>query len=86
MGCVAGNGSDALAVLASPREVVLVTHDGFRGANMSTEDFLEQLAHGPTGLQQFLAAGVDLLGRRGDILWRRIEQAGFEVAKGSGVP
>lgn len=83
---LAGNETDALAVMDSPREVVFLTPEGFRVATMSTEDFLEQLAREPSGLQQFLAAGVDLLGRRGDILWRRIEQAGFEVAKGSGVP
>jgi hypothetical protein len=83
---LAENESDALAVMDSPREVVFHTPEGFRVTSKSTEDFLQQLVHEPSGLQQFLATGVDLLGRRGDILWRRIEQAGFEVAKGSGVP
>ncbi len=83
---LAENKSDALAVMDSPREVVFHTPEGFRVKTISTEDFLQQLAHEPSGLQQFLATGVDLLGRRSDILWRSIEQAGFEVAKGSGVP
>jgi hypothetical protein len=83
---LAANETDALVVMDSPREAVFPAPEAFRVTTESTEDFRQQLAHKPGGLQQFLADGIDLLGRRGDILWRRIEQAGFEVAKGSGVP
>lgn len=48
--------------------------------------FVEQLAARREVLESYLALGVDLLGRRDDILWRHIEAAGYTVAKGAGVP
>ncbi len=36
-------------------------------------------------IQPFLTEGVDLLGRRDDVLWRRIAQAGHDVPKAQGV-
>lgn len=48
--------------------------------------FLQTLGEDPGALAAYLKNGVDLLGRREDIVWRRIEQAGFDVLKGEGVP
>ena len=36
-------------------------------------------------LEPFLTRGVDLLGRREDVVWRRIEAAGYTVQRGIGV-
>ena len=53
---------------------------------MTSEAFTEALGTNDTQLAPFLVRGVDLLGRREDIIWRRIEAAGYVVKKGSGVP
>jgi len=57
---------------------------------MPAEGFASAL-HGEAGgtaaqdIQPFLREGVDLLGRRDDVLWRRVAQAGYEVPKAQGV-
>jgi DNA-binding transcriptional ArsR family regulator len=77
--------------------VLLVTRDGsmpevlqeidaFKIVTLSTAAFLEKLEHEQKTLQPFLKTGEDLLGRREDIVWRRIEAAGFQVDKGKGIP
>lgn len=77
--------------------VLLVTRDGvlpeqlentdtFKVACISTTAFLEKLEHEQKTLHPFLKTGEDLLGRREDIVWRRIEAAGFQVDKGKGIP
>ena len=53
---------------------------------MSTEEFTRALSDEPASLEAFLRGGVDLLGRRDDVIWRHIEAAGYEVHKGKGVP
>ena len=53
---------------------------------MSSEEFSRTLSDNPQSLEPFLARGVDLLGRREDLIWRRIEAAGYAVKKGKGVP
>lgn len=53
---------------------------------MTTEEFTRALSGGPLWLETFLVRGVDLLGRREDIIWRHIEAAGYDVKKGRGVP
>lgn len=53
---------------------------------MNPEEFSAALAARAEVLEAFLSSGVDLLGRRDDPLWRRIEAAGFAVAKGEGIP
>ena len=53
---------------------------------MSREKFAQTLAETPSTLEPFLSRGVDLLGRRDDVIWRRIESADFDVKKGKGVP
>lgn len=52
---------------------------------MTMPAFLEALAERAPGLDGYLTRGVDLLGRREDIVWRRIEAAGYAVRKGRGV-
>ena len=53
---------------------------------MTSEEFARALAEAPASLEPYLARGVDLLGRREDVIWRRIEAAGYVVEKGKGVP
>jgi DNA-binding transcriptional ArsR family regulator len=52
---------------------------------MPSDQFLDLLAASPEKLTPFLQNGVDLLGRRDDLIWRRIESAGYNVSKGKGV-
>lgn len=77
--------------------VLLVTRDGatpevaaamkaYRIETMSSDTFLEHLNQSAKTLQPYLVGGEDLLGRRDDLIWRRIEAAGFKVDKGKGVP
>ena len=53
---------------------------------MTGEEFARALAGSPDALEPFLSQGVDLLGRREDVIWRRIEAAGYSIPKGKGVP
>ncbi len=53
---------------------------------MSADGFVDTLENKSEDLAPYLSNGVDLLGRREDILWRRIEAAGYTVEKGEGVP
>jgi len=52
---------------------------------MSSDEFESALASGSNALAAFLEAGVDILGRRDDVIWRRIEAAGHTVNKAKGV-
>lgn len=53
---------------------------------MSLTEFERSLAEDRERIEPFLARGVDLLGRREEVTWRRIEAAGYDVRKGKGVP
>lgn len=53
---------------------------------MSTEEFARALSDTPASLDAFLVRGVDLLGRREDVVWRRIEAAGYTIERRTGVP
>ncbi len=78
------------------KRALVVTHAGpdtlpidpgpFEVAVWTSESFLRRLLEAPGELDPFLRQGVDLLGRRDDVIWRRIEAAGFRVAKGKDVP
>ena len=69
---------DVLPTLSATESVRVETMTrGAFAAALQTND--EQLA-------VFLTRGVDLLGRRDDIIWHRIAAAGYTVKKGSGVP
>ena len=52
---------------------------------MSREDFAQELGDRSARIDEYLQQGVDLLGRREDVVWRRIEAAGYSVQKGKGV-
>jgi DNA-binding transcriptional ArsR family regulator len=75
---------------------VLVVTSGVRRPNlqvdpftfdvMTMEEFLRAVAERSPALEPFLVRGVDLFGRREDVVWRRIEAAGYSVGKGRGVP
>lgn len=53
---------------------------------MTSEEFLRALGERREELAPFLVRGLDLLGRREEVLWRHIEAAGYNVQKGEGVP
>lgn len=52
---------------------------------ISVDEFVRLLGERREELEIYLVRGVDLLGRREDLLWRRIEAAGYAVEKGTGV-
>ena len=52
---------------------------------MPSDEFESALRERPDRLEPFLDRGVDILGRRDDVIWRRIEAAGHNVNKGKGV-
>jgi DNA-binding transcriptional ArsR family regulator len=59
--------------------------ESFTLEEMTTDEFVKALAEQRTALGAFLSEGVDLLGRRDDVIWHRIEAAGYSVQKGKGV-
>jgi DNA-binding transcriptional ArsR family regulator len=86
-----------LAFLDETRtRVLLVPHPGQEAAwapppgieavCLHADEFREALAQRAALLDAFLVRGLDLLGRREDVIWRRIEAAGYSVPKGEGVP
>lgn len=82
-----GKGSRVLVVYEDKAETSV--GDEFEGINvgaMSRSEFVECLEVKPKGLEPFLKNGNDILGRREDLVWRRIESAGFSVEKEQGVP
>ena len=75
-----------LVVSAEGKRPRLTAPEGFTVEVMSADAFAQALAEAPETLAPFLARGVDLLGRRDDVIWRRIEAADFRVEKAEGVP
>ena len=81
---------------ASGKKVLVVTRDtvpadrwempGLAIESMRSDVFLERLERDRESLVPFLEEGEDLLGRREDVIWRRIEAAGFDVQKRRGIP
>ena len=76
---------EVLVVLASGAGADLLGEAGFSIDCVSSEFFAARLAERPESFANFLSEGEDLLGRREDVLWRRIEAAGFDVPKAKGV-
>jgi DNA-binding transcriptional ArsR family regulator len=76
----------ALVVTSGGKRPSLTAPGPFVIDVMSSEEFTRVLAGNPESLESFLAHGVDLLARREDVIWRRIEAAGYAVEKGKGVP
>lgn len=52
---------------------------------MSREAFARELAERTARIDSLLTRSVDLLGKREDVVWRRIEAAGYSIQKGKGV-
>lgn len=77
---------EVLVVLAPGGSAQFDDVSGFTFDVVSSEFFAKRLAERPESLGEFLKHGEDVLGRREDVLWRRIEAAGFDVKKGRGVP
>lgn len=73
---VSKTGQTATVEVASPYTVEVV----------SSETFLAWLGSRDSALHPFLVEGIDLLGRREDVIWRRIESIGYSVTKGEGIP
>lgn len=74
-----------LLVTTGEREPSMEGHDTFIFESLTSEAFERALIEDPSSLETYLSRGEDLLGRRDDIIWRRIESAGFDVQKGEGV-
>ena len=60
--------------------------DGVTLEMASSDTFLQWVQDRDGGLEPYLVSGVDLLGRRDDVIWRRIEGHGYHVDKGEGIP
>ena len=75
------------ALLVSPgaSKPEIQAPDPFTLEILTREEFGAGLAAGSASLAAYLTKGVDLLGRREDVIWRRIEAAGYSVKKGKGV-
>ncbi len=78
-------GDRVLVVTSGPVSSALAVSDPFQVETVTTEEFLAALSERRETLDPFLRRGADLLGRRDDVLWRRIEVAGYQVKKGKGV-
>lgn len=74
-----------LVVLAEGAERLDMEPGEFETDVVTSGAFVATLSERATDLAPFLAGGVDLLGRRDDVLWRRIEAAGFKVPREQGV-
>lgn len=76
----------ALVVIRPGRRLTQPSKGPLAVEVMSSEEFLRALGERKELLDPFLVRGLDLLGRREDVLWRHIEAAGYNVQKGEGVP
>lgn len=79
------DGKQVLVVAAPGAEPNFAKHEDFQFTIMKSNEFLRQLDE-DAALAGFLRDGEDILGRRDDVIWRRIEAAGYDVKKGRGVP
>jgi DNA-binding transcriptional ArsR family regulator len=75
-----------LVVTSGGKRPTLAGLDEFTVETMNVDAFTRALSEAPETLAPYLAQGVDLLGRRDGVLWRRIEAAGYIVQRGKGVP
>lgn len=82
---LSGEESRLLVVTEGDRHPSLSVPEPYQILTMRSDEFTKALAEKAASLESFLARGVDLLGRREDVLWRRIEAAGYHVEKGRGV-
>jgi len=76
----------ALVVLEPMQRLRNFEVEGIAVEQMESHEFIEVLHKEPRSLARFLKRGVDVLGRRDDVIWRHIEAAGYNVQKGAGIP
>jgi len=95
-GAVAVDPNVLIALLQNEANSVLVVAAGptlpqvnapapYTVETMTREDFATELAERTARIDTYLTQSVDLLGKREDVVWRRIEAAGYSVQKGKGV-
>lgn len=77
---------EVLAVTLSGRKPMCTVPEGYRVQAMSSEEFVQRLQRRDSEIGVFLSEGLDILGRRDDVIWGRIEAAGYVVRKGEGIP
>jgi DNA-binding transcriptional ArsR family regulator len=75
-----------LVVVQAGRRAALDCPGPYSVEVMASDEFIRALSEDRPLLDSYLREGVDLLGRREDLIWRRIEAAGYDVVKGEGVP
>jgi len=78
--------TQVLVVTRSARRIGVSAPAGITVETMTSEEFARALAGKAAALETYLVRGIDLLGRRDDVIWRHIEAAGYDVKKGEGVP
>jgi len=76
----------ALAVVDGDVGEVESERGGIQLEYLTLADFQSKLEQKSKDLKMYLSEGEDILGRREHIIWSRIEQAGYEVPKGKGIP
>ena len=77
--------SGVLVVSAPGKRPTVVARESFQVEILTSDEFAQAVSMRSSALEPFLTDGVDLLGRRDDVIWRRIESAGYVVQKGKGV-
>lgn len=77
----------SLLVVSKPGQTAAVEAPGAYTVEVaSSETFLAWLGAKDEALQPYLGDGIDMLGRRDDVIWRHIEANGYSVTKGEGIP
>lgn len=79
-------GQQVLVVTRKSQTPTVTLPEGVALELVSSETFLKWVQGRDTALEAYLVGGIDLLGRRDDIIWRRIEGHGYQVEKGEGIP
>lgn len=82
---VADDGLRVLVVAAEGRQFA-APDAPFTFDVMGSAQFVDAVVSRSVALTPFLERGLDVLGRRDDVIWRRIDAAGYEVKKLQGVP
>ena len=82
------NLSESTALVVADQAITYTPEvvEEFKITTISSEEFLGLVQKKSKRLIPFLEKGVDILGRRDDVIWRRIEAAGYSITKGEGIP
>jgi DNA-binding transcriptional ArsR family regulator len=82
---LSGDETQAMVVYHEGRRPGVTAPEGLRLDLLSSDEFMRALTERPDGLARYVKDGTDLLGRRDDVIWRRIETAGHTVKRRKGV-